>query len=352
MLHLRYISPKFFALAAAVFFGGSTPFAKLLLGQIPPLLLAGLLYLGSGIGLGLLRLIRDQGWEHTGLIKSDWIWLISAIILGGVSGPILLMFGLQRTNAASASLLLNFEAVFTALIAWLIFKENTTARIILGMLLIIVGGIFLSWPHNKITEYSVLGPIMIIGACLCWAIDNNLTRNISAGDSLFIAGSKGLIAGLVNIGLALYFGLQLPSPQHISYALLLGFIGYGASLVLFILALRELGTARTGAYFSTAPFIGALIAILFFHQTPFVLFWIASIFMGLGVWLHLTEYHEHEHTHEPIAHDHSHIHDEHHQHDHDFLWDGKEPHTHYHYHKAITHSHPHFPDIHHRHKHK
>ncbi|HAT1795683.1 TPA: EamA family transporter [Legionella pneumophila] len=351
-MYLRTISPIVAAFGAAVFFGGSTPFAKALMGQISPLLLAGLLYAGSGLGLILIRLIRDRGWRHSGLAKGDKAWLMAAISFGGVLGPILFMFGLQQTSAATTSLLLNLEAVLTALLAWIIFKENTTHRIVLGMLLIVAGGIVLSWPLGKSIEQTVFGPIFIAGACLCWAIDNNLTRQVSAGDSLFIAGSKGLVSGIVNTSAALFLESTLPSWLPISYALLVGFIGYGASLVLFILALRGLGTARTGAYFSTAPFIGAAIAILFFNETTSLSFWIAAVLMGLGVWLHLTEHHEHEHTHKQLVHNHSHVHDEHHQHNHDSSWDGKEPHTHSHHHKTLKHSHPHYPDIHHRHDHK
>lgn len=352
MLRLRLMSPTFAALGAAVFFGASTPFAKQLVGQISPILLAGLLYAGSGIGLILIRLIKDRCWHPSGLVKGDWFWLLGAIIFGGILGPVLLLFGLQHTSAASASLLLNLEAVLTAFLAWVVFKESTANRIVLGMFLIVAGGIFLSWPHGKTTQQSMLGSILIAGACLCWAIDNNFTRKVSAGDPFFIAGSKGLVSGVVSMSIAFFLGMSLPDWLTVSYALLVGFIGYGASLVLFVLALRGLGTARTGAYFSTAPFVGAAIAILFFHETTTVFFWIAFLFMALGVWLHLTEHHEHEHTHESFSHHHSHTHDGHHQHTHDFPWDGKEPHAHTHHHEIKTHSHPHYPDIHHRHKHK
>jgi drug/metabolite transporter (DMT)-like permease len=208
----------------------------------------------------------------------------------------------------------------------------------------------LAWP-SQLIQRNWLGSLAITCACLCWAIDNNLTRKIAASDSLFIASSKGLVAGIVNISLALAIGLALPAWSKASYALLVGFLGYGVSLVMFVLALRGLGTARTGAYFSTATFIGAAIAIIFFHEPTSTLFWIAAVLMGIGVWIHLTEIHEHTHTHESLFHSHRHTHDKHHQHDHDFSWDGKEPHTHFHQHKPITHSHHHYPDIHHRHKH-
>ncbi len=351
MSRLHFSPAIFSALGAAVLFGGSTPFAKQLVGSLPPLLLAGLLYLGSGIGLVLARFIRDRGWRHPGLLKKEWPWLFGAIGFGGVIGPTLLMFGLIKTSAAAASLLLNLEAVLTALLAWFVFKESTDRRIMLGMLVIVAGGAVLSWPEGGTTSQNWLGSLFIAGACLCWAIDNNLTRKVSTADSLFIASSKGLVAGTINTSLAFSLGVTLPTWPHVSLALLVGFLGYGISLVLFVLALRGLGTARTGAYFSTAPFIGAAIAILFFHETPSILFWIAAVLMGLGVYLHLTERHDHVHTHEALYHNHHHVHDEHHQHKHDFAWDGKEPHQHPHEHEPLTHAHPHYPDIHHAHKH-
>lgn len=340
----------FAALSAAFLFGGSTPFAKQLVGDISPILLAGLLYLGSGLGLALARLIRDKRW-HSGLLKNEWKWLWGVIIFGGILAPTLLMIGLTQTSAATTSLLLNLEAVLTAVLAWIFFKEHTDRRIMFGMFLIVAGGILLSWPKQT-TSGSWVSSLAIAAACLCWAIDNNLTRKISSSDALFIASSKGLVSGIVNVSLAFALGLTFPTWLQINYALLIGFLGYGVSLVLFVLALRGLGTARTGAYFSTATFIGAAIAILFFHEPTSMLFWTAALLMVAGVWIHLTEYHDHIHTHELLFHNHSHIHDEHHQHKHDFHWDGKEPHTHPHEHEPITHSHHHYPDIHHRHKHK
>jgi len=351
MLKLHLSPATLAAFGAAFLFGSSTPFAKQLVGNVSPLLLAGLLYLGSGIGLALARLIKNRGWRSSGLLKNEWIWLGGTIGFGGMLAPTLLMTGLIQMTAATASLLLNLETVLTAVLAWIFFKEHTDRRIMFGMLLIVIGGAVLAWP-SQITKQNWLGSLAIIGACFCWAIDNNLTRKISSADSLFIAGSKGLIAGIVNIILGLTMGLTFPDWSKISYALLVGFLGYGVSLVLFILALRGLGTARTGAYFSTAPFIGAAIAIVFFNAPTSTVFWISAILMGIGVCIHLTEAHEHTHTHEPLFHNHRHIHDEHHQHLHDFPWDGKEPHAHPHQHEPITHSHHHYPDIHHRHKHK
>lgn len=340
------------ALGAAILFGASTPFSKQLLGELPAVLLAGLLYLGSGIGLFAARLIRDRGWSPPGLSVAEWPWFAGAVGFGGVLGPVLLMLGLAQTTAGTASLLLNLEAVLTALLAWIVFRENAGRRIVTGMALIVAGGVVLSWPTDSDAGNEWLGPLLIAGACLCWAIDNNLTRKVSASEALFIAGGKGLIAGVVNTLLAFALGAALPGWQLVAPAMLVGFLGYGVSLFLFVLALRGLGTARTGAYFSTAPFIGAAIAMLFFGESTTVPFWIAAALMAAGLWLHLTERHAHRHTHEAMAHDHAHMHDEHHQHRHDFDWDGKEPHTHPHRHTPITHSHPHYPDIHHRHRHR
>ncbi|EYC50046.1 membrane protein [Hylemonella gracilis str. Niagara R] len=339
------------ALLAAALFGASTPFAKALVGDISPVLLAGLLYLGSGVGLGIVRWIRDRGWQSPDLQPREWPWLLGAIGFGGVLGPVALMFGLTHTTGAAASLLLNLEAVLTAVLAWVVFKENADRRIVLGMAVIVTGGVLLAWPSGNVGATTWLGSVAIIGACLCWAIDNNLTRKVSASDALFIASSKGLVAGAVNVALAVMLGARFPSTGAIASAMLLGLLGYGLSLVMFVLALRGLGSSRTGAYFSTAPFIGAALAVLVFQEQTDGLFWLAAGLMGLGVWLHLTERHAHEHMHDPREHSHRHVHDEHHQHEHEEGEDGRGPHTHSHHHAQMTHSHPHFPDIHHRHSH-
>ena len=351
MSRLRTHAPVLAALAAAALFGASTPFAKQLIGAAPPLLVAGLLYLGSGVGLTLVRVVRDRGWSAPGVARGQWSWLLAAIAFGGAAAPALLMLGLQQTSAGTASLLLNLEAVLTAMLAWIVFKENTDRRIVLGMALIVAGGAVLAWPGGGAGAAGLAGPLFIAGACLCWAIDNNLTRKVSAADALFIAAIKGLVAGGVNTGLAIATGAQLPPAAAVASAALIGFLGYGVSLVLFVVALRGLGSARTGAYFSTAPFIGAVLAIGVFSEPVSAAFWIAALLMAAGVWLHLSEKHEHEHSHEPLYHTHQHVHDEHHQHVHDEEWDGREPHAHAHRHAALTHKHPHYPDIHHRHGH-
>ena len=339
------------ALGAALLFGASTPLAKALLGDIPPLLLAGLLYLGSGVGLCAVRLVRDLGWRGAGLTRGEWPWLAAAIALGGVLGPVLLMFGLLRTAATATSLLLNLEAVLTAVIAWTLFREHTQGRVVLGMILIVAGAVVLSWPSGAPSTIGLAGPLLIAAACLCWALDNNLTRKVSANDALFLACAKGLAAGGINTGLALMLGARLPAMPALAGALAVGLLGYGISLALFVLALRGLGTARTGAYFSTAPFIGAALAAVLLHEALTPSLWMAAVLMAAGVWLHLTERHGHRHVHAPLTHTHRHHHDIHHQHDHPGGWDGREPHTHEHQHSPLVHAHPHAPDIHHRHDH-
>ena len=349
----RIVSPSIAAaLAAATLFGASTPLAKQLLQGAPPVLLAGLLYLGSGFGLVLIRIVRDRGWSSPSLDRKEWFWLLLAIGFGGVLGPLALMLGLTRRSAAMASLLLNLEAVLTALLAWVVFRENTDRRVVLGMAFIVAGAVLLALPGPSQGARPGRGALLIAGACLCWALDNNFTRKVSASDALFIAGLKGLVAGIVNTGLALSLRTRFPSASVIAEAMSVGLLGYGVSLVLFVLALRGLGSARTGAYFSTAPFIGAAIAILALGEHASPMFWLAASMMGAGVWLHLTERHEHPHTHEPVTHSHRHVHDEHHQHVHGFDWDGSEPHTHPHTHAPLNHSHPHYPDIHHQHGHE
>lgn len=342
-----------YALLAAGLFGASTPFAKHLIGEISPVMMSGLLYLGSGVGLGMARLLRDGGWKSTGLARGEWPWLLGAIVFGGILGPVALLSGLTRISGSTASLLLNLEAVLTALIAWLVFQENAGRRVVLGMAAIVLGGVVLSWPSSDTGTRDWTGPALIAVACACWAIDNNLTRKVSASDAVFIAGSKGLIAGVFNTLLALALGAALPDAPTVSLTLLLGFSGFGLSLVLFVLALRGLGTARTGAYFSVAPFIGAAVAIGLLGEAAAPQFWLAAALMAVGVWLHLTEHHAHDHTHDANAHEHSHSHDAHHQHPHEvaFIGDAAATHSHWHEHVGMTHKHPHFPDIHHRHEH-
>ena len=346
--------PALTALGAAALFGISTPLAKRLTGEIHPVMLAGLLYAGSGVGLAALlagrRFLRARpGASITWPQRAELGWLTAAILVGGIVGPVLLMFGLGRIPASSASLLLNAEAILSALFAWFIFREHFDAHIAAGMALIVAGGIALAWPGSTASTSS--GALLIVGACACWALDNNLTRKVAAGDATAIACLKGLAAGGVNLGLAVALGQVWPAYTHIAAAAAIGFLGYGVSLALFVVALRGLGAGRTGAYFSVAPFIGAAFAVLLDGDPLTAQLVLAGALMAIGVWLHLSERHDHLHAHPELTHEHAHVHDLHHRHSHGGQWDGREPHAHRHVHAPLTHRHPHFPDIHHQHEH-
>lgn len=340
------------ALAAAAFFGLSTPLAKMLLEGVSPWLLAGLLYLGSGLGLSILIAIRKatgaaQG--EAGLSRADLPWLAGTILFGGILGPFLLMQGLALTDAASASLLLNLEAVFTLVIAWVIFREHVDRRLFAGAAAIVAGALLLSW-QGELGTLS-WGAALIALACLSWGIDNNLTRKISAADPYILAAVKGVAAGSVNTVLGFASGAMLPSAGSIAGGMALGFVSYGLGLVLFIIALRHLGTARTGAYYGTAPFLGAVVSVILLGTPVTLLLVVAGVLMAVGAWLHLAERHAHLHSHEVLEHAHRHVHDEHHQHGHLPGDPPGEPHSHSHRHEPMTHKHPHYPDLHHRHSH-
>jgi drug/metabolite transporter (DMT)-like permease len=338
------------ALGAALLFGLSAPAAKTLVVAADPWLVAAVLYLGSGIGLTTYRAIRSGRRVEPRLAREQWRWLGAAIVAGGIVGPVLLLFGLALGSAAQGALLLNLEGVFTALLAWCVFREAFAVRIAVGMVAITSGAVAL-----VVEPSAPLGvdwsSVLVAGACLAWAVDNNLTRRIASADAVQIAATKGLVAGVVNLVIALARGAALPGITVFAATALVGLVGYGISLVLFVRALSHLGTARTAAYFSTAPFIGALGAIVALDEPITAGFVGAAILMALGVWLHLSEEHEHSHEHEAFKHDHVHWHDEHHRHDHHPGDVVREPHTHVHVHAPLRHTHPHYPDLHHRHPH-
>ena len=344
--------PILAALGAAMLFGVSTPVAKHLVGQVDPWLLAGLLYVGSGVGLALFAVLaRGRRAQEAAITRAQAPWLAGAIFAGGVVAPVLLVQGLTVVSGIAASLLLNLEVVATALIAWLIVREHTNRRLILGLIAIVAGGAVLSLAGGEASRMGAWwGPLAIVGACVCWGIDNACTRPASAADPVLVAMWKGLIAGSVNTLIALLSGAHLPAIGPLVLTLAVGFFGYGISLVLFVIALRHLGTGRTGAYFATAPFIGALTALALGDSLTWPLV-AAGVLMGAGLWLHVTEVHAHLHRHEELDHDHAHEHDAHHQHVHH---PGDPPgpvHRHPHHHAPLTHNHPHVPDLHHRHSH-
>lgn len=336
------------ALLAAGLFGASTPFAKLLLGTVDPWLLAGMFYLSAGIGLAAVRFLRRVlrvpivGLQ---LRRADLPLLAAITLSGAVVGPVLFMYGLAHTSAANGSLLLNLEGIATLGIAWFVLGENVDRRLFAGALAIVAGAALLSWQG----EFAIdLGALLIAGACLAWAIDNNISRQVSEADPTAIAMIKGLAAGTVNIAIALSGGAALPGLNTALGAALVGFLGYGASLSLFIYALRHLGTARTSAYFSSAPFVGALLAIVLLGEPVTVTLLAAAALMSVGLWFHIAERHEHDHQHEVLSHEHLHLHDDHHEHGH-VADEGSEPHVHVHEHAPLLHKHPHYPDAHHRH---
>ncbi len=338
------------ALLAAALFGASTPLAKLLLAQIEPWLLAALLYLGSGIGLYLARRVMRS--KTPTLSRTDWRWMLLAVLLGGIVAPVLLVFGLQGMTGSGASLLLNAEAVLTAVIAWVVFKENVDRRVALGLVCIVAGGIVLGW--GETVGGNWLSALAVVGACLGWGLDNNFTRKVALNDASFIAMVKGLVAGTTNLVIALVMGATIPAVSAVGFAVVLGFACYGVSLVLFIIALRHLGTARAGAYFAVAPFLGAALSVLLLDEAVTASLVAAGMLMTIGVWLHLSEQHAHVHDHEALSHTHSHLHgpeDDHHDHTHEGPIAPGTRHSHPHVHRPQTHSHPHVPDAHHVHTH-
>ncbi len=339
------------ALGSAILFGLTAPLSKLLLGRFDPQLLAGVLYLGAGIGLAGFhfgRRLFDLPAPDAPLRRSDLPWLAAVVLFGGVLGPLLLMAGLSETSAANGSLLLNLESLMTMAIAWVVFRENVDTRLFVGAMAILAGALVLSWQGRGLALDK--GAVLVAGACLAWGIDNNLTRKLSSADPVSIAAIKGFFAGSVNAATALARGAAAPDAALTAGAALLGFFGVGVSLVLFILALRRLGAARTGAYFALAPFIGAVASIVLLGEAPTPRLLAAGALMGLGLWLHLAERHEHAHVHDALEHEHAHVHDEHHQHSHD--GPVTEPHSHRHRHERLVHAHPHYPDLHHRHTHE
>ncbi len=353
-MNRSYVSSIIQALIAALLFGASAPLAKLLLGEVEPIPLAAFLYLGSGIGLlgiKLFQRINQKGLDSEAQIrKPDYIWLAGAIIAGGIAAPITLLFSLQSTPAATASLLLSFEGVSTTLIAFFAFKESISRRAWWAIALITLASIFLTVNPNAEWGFS-FGAIGIIAACILWGIDNNFTRNISAKDPLIIVTIKGLGAGCFSLGMAMILGNKLPTWEVILGALVLGSLSYGASIVLFIHAMRSLGAARTSTLFSSAPLAGMLLSFLLFRELPGWLFFVAFPLMLAGTLFLLNEKHEHDHIHKLTTHEHAHVHDdEHHNHNHE--GENAQKHSHIHEHGELDHEHHHMPDLHHRHVHK
>lgn len=342
------------ALLASILFGASAPITKILLGQVEPIPLASFLYLGSGLGLLVFQManviIKKQVINEAPLKNKDFLWLLGAIIVGGIIAPIILLTSLKITPASTASLLLNFEAVATTIIAIIFFKENAGKQILSAVVLITLASIILSWDLKNQWGFSI-GSLGIILACFCWGIDNNFTRNISSKNPFSIVTIKGIVAGLFSLILSIILKNKIPDLKVIIIAMIIGFFCYGLSIVLFVFAMRDLGSTRTSALFGTAPFIGSILSFILIRDIPSGMFFISLPIMIIGAVFLLKEEHQHQHIHEIIEHEHRHNHDDgHHNHEH-FDEQIKGYHSHFHMHRGIEHNHPHSPDINHRHVH-
>lgn len=345
-------SPLVFIIISASLFGISTPLAKILVKDISPVALAGFLYLGAFAGLSLYSAVikTESDKKAVSLERKDFPWLAGAILTGGIIGPISMMMGLRLVSGFSASLLLNLEGIATAIIAVFFFKENAGKRLWLALICMIIAGIFLTWDPTQ-GRFNIVGPLFIIFAMVCWGIDNNLTRSISDKDPVQISKIKGFVAGTISLSLALFLGIRISLDFTIAFALLLGSFSYGISLVFFIKALEGLGSSRTGAFFSFAPFIGAIASLIILREWIGWVMFPAAGLMLIGVWLICSEKHLHTHLHKTVIHTHLHNHrDMHHLHEHSGAF--HEPHTHEHTHIELSHIHVHWPDTHHRHEHR
>ena len=345
--------PLIYIFVSAALFGISPPLAKLLVQDIPPVALAGLLYLGAFMGLSLYSIIKgvfsDESVRSTNLKKGDYPWLFGAVVSGGIIAPICLMLGLNLISGFATSLLLNLEGIFTAVIAVIFFDEKAGKRLWLALMCMTVAGVFLTWDSSQ-SKFNFLGPLLVTFAMLCWGIDNNLTRNISTRNPIQITRIKGFVSGLVSISLAYTLGINIQWDVSILYALLLGSFSYGISLVFFIKALEGLGSFRTGIFFSLAPFIGAVTSLILLQEWIGWVMFPAIMLTVAGVWLISTEKHLHLHLHQEVIHTHLHNHkDSHHIHEHAGIV--HEPHVHEHKHPEESHIHSHWPDTHHRHEH-
>ena len=346
------LSGQLLAILSAALFGVSPVFCKLLIGDMSPALLAGLLYLGSGIGLQLLLLVQRRNLmrELKRLSPRHRLKLLGAVLSGGVIAPLCLTYGIKYGTASEVTLLLNLETVATTVIAWLIFKEHIGPRLWTGKVLILMAACIAVLKTEGGLAFSLSG-LLVVLACIFWGIDNNLTRDVEELSSTGLACLKGLGAGIFTIVLALLFSSGSAAGYQIGGALIIGALSYGLSLVLFVEALRKIGSARTTTFFAIGPFIGTLLSVAMLGERPPAAYWFAASLMLAGVLLLYREMHRHLHTHEVIAHSHKHVHDEHHRHVHEESEPAEEPHEHFHVHKPITHSHVHWPDIHHRHTH-
>jgi drug/metabolite transporter (DMT)-like permease len=328
---------------AAILFGVSAPAASRLADHMGPFTLAGLLYLGAAIAV--LPVIGRRLPSRPALTRSA-SRLSVAVVLGGAIGPVLLAAGLSHASAATASLLLNLELVFTTLLAYFIFREHIGPRLASGTALVVTAGLVLGWSTNADLR---VGALFIAGACLCWAVDNCVTANLDELAPAHITFAKGLIAGGANLVIGLALGGAVGAWPALA-ALVLGGFGYGISITLWVAGARDLGAARGQLVFATAPFVGAIVAWTVFADQVTAREVVSLLIAAVGVSFVLHSDHEHDHRHDAVEHDHEHRHDDEH-HDHGHPDDDVVRHQHRHQHDALVHVHPHLPDLHHRHEH-
>ena len=338
--------PVLWCLAAAALFGASTPASKSLLRDMGPLALAGLLYLGAAVAV--LPFSFRGGSRRLATRRKNVIMLAGAVFFGGVVGPVLLLLGLTQAPAASVALWLNLETVATALLAWAFFREHLDRRTWLAVLLTVGAGVVLASPSG-----FELAPAagLVAAACICWGLDNNLTALVDGFTPAQTTLAKGVCAGALNLGLAFALETVDLSLTTTLWALAVGALGYGVSIVLYIQGAQHLGATRAQVLFATAPFLGGFLAWTALSEPIHGTQLVAIGVLIPALWLLLSARHEHEHTHTPQTHTHSHRHDDGH---HDHTHPGQPAslrHTHEHSHGAVTHSHSHEPDLHHRHDH-
>ncbi len=340
-----------FAIIAAALYGIGSPVSKLLLEEVPPTLMAALLYLGAGMGMLVLNLIhglKHKKREEAKITSKELPYILGMIVLD-IAAPVLLMFGLSLTTAANASLLNNFEIVATSLIALFIFKEAIGKRMWLAIILITTSSFILTVKDYSSFTFSI-GSVFVLLACICWGFENNCTRMLSMKDPRQIVVIKGFGSGCGALIIAIITKQLSSNILFLLPTLLLGFIAYGLSIYCYIIAQRDLGAARTSSYYAAAPFIGVLISWLAFRDRIGINFIIALAFMLLGAYFAITEMHKHMHNHEQLTHDHKHNHEDgHHNHIHEDGFTGV--HCHVHTHETMVHTHLHTPDTHHHHIH-
>jgi drug/metabolite transporter (DMT)-like permease len=337
--------PLLWCLLAAALFGASTPASKVLLGGMSPLVLSGLLYLGGAIAVLPWALRRT---ELRAIDRHNWLRLLGAVVSGGIVGPVLLLSGLSLASAGSVSLWLNLESVATALLARAFFKEHLHAPTWLAVGLVVVASTLLS----RATPQGNVAVVFVALACVAWGLDNNLTATIDRFSPAQITLAKGVAAGVLNTTLGLVMTPAVPSIPHVASSLVVGALGYGASILLYIRGAQQLGATRSQLVFSTAPAFGLGLAWAALGEPISMLQALAACMMAGAIWLWHRERHAHLHSHEHLVHDHAHRHDDgHHDHAHGPGIDPSAWHSHVHTHEAKQHRHPHQPDLHHRHRH-